>query len=382
VLAAGLAAPKLLPLIDTMSKYPRTVSSREFLDPVSYLLTWTIPSSARSLWPYWHLDYGYHEYGIYVGFLGLGLLVAGTWPAPESMELRAFRFVALAFLWLSLGVLGPWVLLHLVPPFRSQHVPIRFAYPGLLWLAIVSATTFERRLAALRTSGAWSASREAAVLGLMIVISADIARESQQCLAKGFGVHPPTVTARATYVQTFDVPADLSYPEANERAVLGTHQANVGSILCQSFHAFSIDAWKARGARPKGLGARGIGEPEYRGEVFLDSDQGTATFVGWSPSRMVVQVHGAHRGDFLVLNQNFDESWQANGTPTLDHGSVNGYRLEAADQRVTFVYRPRTLGLGLTIAGISLAIGVICSSWLRLKTSPRRSALARSSAKP
>jgi hypothetical protein len=370
VLAIGLAAPKLLPLIDTMSKYPRTASSRETLDPVSYLLTWTIPSSARSLWPYWDLDYGYHEYGIYIGLVGLGWLAAGAVRTPESLELRAFRFVGLAFVWLSLGLFGPWVLLHLIPPFRSQHVPFRFAYPGLLFLAIVSAAWFDRRMAGWRLSGTSNRMREAAVIGLAAFISADIACESQRCLAKGFGVHPPAATPRPAYAQTFDVPADLSYPQANVRAVLGAHQAGVGAILCQTFHAFNIDAWKSHGGRPAGLGARGLGEAEYRGEVFLDEGPGTAHFVAFSPNRMDVQVQGARPGDRLVLNQNFDESWRANGIPTLNDADVNAYRVARPDERVSFVYRPRTLSLGLAMACASVAMAVLCF-WRPKRVTPR-----------
>ena len=355
LLAVGLAAPKLLPLVDTMSKYPRIVSSREYLDPISYLLTFAMPSWARSLWPYWDLDYGYYEYGIYVGLLGVGVLIFGAWRAPVDLELRGFRFVALAFFWLSLGLFGPWVLLHLVPPFRSQHVPFRFAYPGLLFLAIVSAADIERRLNKARISGAWNRWWGAVTIAIATTIVADVAYESHRCLAQGFGVHPPQVTAHPTYVQTFDVPFALSYPEANMRASLGLHLANVGSILCGTFHAFNIDAWKANGARPRGLGARGLGEPEYRGEAFLDGD-GTADFVEWTPNKMVVQVHGARPGDLLVLNQNFDESWRANGTPTLDRHSVNAYRLTASDERVSFTYRPRTLWLGVFAAFVSLAV--------------------------
>jgi hypothetical protein len=372
LLAIGLAAPKLLPLVDTMSKYPRTVSSREYLDPISYLLTFAMPSSARSLWPYWNLDYGYYEYGIYVGLVGVVVLVAGAWRAPETIELRGFRLVALAFIWLSLGLFGPWVLLHLVPPFRSQHVPFRFAYPGLLFLAIVSAANIERRLTTARASRAWSRWHEAAVIALATAGTADIAYESRRCLAQGFGVHPPDVTRRSVYAQTFEVPVDLSYPEANMRASLGTHRANVGSILCGTFHAFNIDAWKASGARPRGLGARGLGEPEYRGEAFLEGG-GTADFVDWTPSMMVVQVHGARSGDLLVLNQNFDEGWKANGAPTLDHGSVNAYRLHGSDERVVFVYRPRTLWLGLAVAFASLA--AVINLWLRSRSLARPTAM-------
>ena len=49
----ALAAPKLFPLLDTMSKFPRTVYSREYLDPISLVRTFTSTESDRAAWPFW-----------------------------------------------------------------------------------------------------------------------------------------------------------------------------------------------------------------------------------------------------------------------------------------------------------------------------------------
>lgn len=361
-LAWALAAPKLLPVVDTMIRFPRHVTSREYLDPISYVLTFVSPEAWRKAWPYWDLDYGFHEYGIYIGVVATAAVVVGTVRAPPDPQVRALRFVGLGLFWLSLGIFGPWLLLHQIPPFRSQHVPQRFAYPGLLFLATVAAAAIEQKLAAVAPE------RRRALGGVLValtlVVAADLARESRSCLARGFGVRLPEVVARARYEQTWDVPADLAYPESNGPAGITVHQAGVGTILCGTFHGYNPLAWGGpdRTEKPLRLGATGIGAPDYRGEVYVDG-AGEARFVEWTPNRMVVEVHGARPGDHLVLNQNWDESWRANGAPTVDHGHVNAYAMTASDERVEFRYRPRTLSFALAMPLVWLA--AIALTWAR-----------------
>src|SRR6185295_17366774 len=115
---------------------------------------------------------------------------------PARLELRAFRFVGLVFLWLSFGKFGPWLLLHQLPFFRSQHVPFRFAYPALLFLAIVAAVAAEERLSAWNMEKKWLVVRNAAVALLVMLAGADIVHESRQALKSAFGVEPRRVVAR------------------------------------------------------------------------------------------------------------------------------------------------------------------------------------------
>lgn len=371
-LGIALAAPKLVPLLDTMSKFPRTVYSHEYLDPISLVRTFTSTESDRVRWPFWHTDWAYHEYGIYIGSFALVAIALGAWRTPKDATLRALRLTGFVFLALSLGMIGPWFVLHLVPPFSSQHVPSRFEYPALLFLAIAAAAAGEAKLAELRERAVRPRLVEVAVIVLACLVAIPIAYESRRSLAKGFGVVLPQVTRHDRYEQTYEVPPELEYGSANGPASVTIHQANAGVIRCSTFHAFNHTTWALHGGRPPGMGATGIGEESYRGEVYLDSGEGTAEIVRWSPNEITVNVRGARSGDRLVLNQNWDESWRANGSPTISLRSVNATPVTAQDETIVFRYRPRTLDRALVVP--VLALGALAVAALMASRRARRGA--------
>jgi hypothetical protein len=375
VVGVALAAPKLVPLIDVMSKFPRTVGSREYLDPISFVRTFTSTDSDRASWPFWHTDWAWHEYGIYIGSFALVAIAIGAWRSPKDATLRAVRLTGFAFLLLSLGMIGPWFLLHLVPPFRSQHVPSRFEYPGLLFITLAAAAFGEAKLAELRARSVRPRLVDAAAFALVCLIAIPIAMQARSALAKGFGVVLPPVPRRDRYEQTYAVPPELEYGSANGPASITLHQANVGVIRCSTFHAFNHGEWKLYGGRPPGLGAIGIGEESYRGEAFLDSGDGGAEIVTWSPNEVVVRVHGARVGDLAVLNQNWDESWRANGAPTIALRSMNAYRVTASDETVVFRYRPRAFDAALVISALALAGLVIAGARASARAKKRGASL-------
>jgi hypothetical protein len=360
VIAVGLAAPKLFPMLDSMAVFPRNVSSLEYLDVVSYVRSFTSTEADRARWAFGENDYGYHEHGIYIGVIGLAACVYGVWRRPPTPSGRAMRFVGLAFIALSFGAFGPWLLLHQLPVFRSQHVPHRFAYPAITCLAVVAAAAIERAIAARRTALRSPWLLDAAIIVVTLVAGAGIAVESQTLLARGFGVHPPPVIERATYAQTFAVPRDLAYADSNGPSALTVHQANVGSIQCNCFHGFNHDAWKWSGGRPAHLAAVGAGEATYRGEAYLASGIGSARIEEWSPNEVTIDVRGATPGDAVVMNQNWDPGWRANDEPAIAVGGVAAYRVAAGDQRIVFRYRPRALDAGFGALAVALtALGAL-----------------------
>jgi hypothetical protein len=357
MLAFALAAPKLLPMLDTMARFPRTVPSREWIDPIAYARMFTSTEADRVRWPFWEHEYGYHEYGIYLGVLGSAALAYGVSRPPADDRARAIRALGVVYFLLSFGVFGPWAILHLVPPFRSQHVPTRFLYPATLFFSLAAAAAYDRKMAGSRRAAA-------AAVAVTVFLSATIARESRACLAHGFGIRLAAAPERTVFEQSFDVPAELSYPESNGPSSAAVHLVGTGAILCSSFHGFNQDAWKQAKGRPPRLGARGRGEPEYRGEVYVDGAEGSAVFASWTPNAMSVRT-AAPAGALVVLNQNWDESWTANGAPTIAHHGVNAYRLAERDEQVLFRYRPRTLPWGLGIAFLAAVASLWGCVWRR-----------------
>jgi hypothetical protein len=135
--------------------------------------------------------------------------------------------------------------------------------------------------------------------------------------------------------------------------------AGSGVIEC-TLH-MSLNVWAPKGVdgRPLGMGARGRDASGYRGETFTESGVGRASIVSFSPNEVVVQVDGAQTGDRLVLNQNFDPGWHANGAATEPYRDAIATKLTAPSGTVTFRFWPRGLTPGLIVFVITLAGAVV-----------------------
>ena len=370
---ALLASPKLLAIAETMALFPRRVASPETIGPIWWgrMFLSSAQSFGRERQP--GLDYLWHEYGQYIGPVPLVLLLWATiGPLRGGATLRSLRFIGWGFVVLALGGrVSPWGLLHLFPPFQSQHVPSRFTYVGVLLLSVVAAQVLERSVAMARArlGPRRSSVMDAGLWATFLLSAALIAREDRRCTAPWFRLPVPRVAEAREFFQYAEVPSSLSYgngdPESpqgvNATPALLLHQANVGAIRCSAFNGLSQDAPAGVDGRPLHLGARGVGDPRYRGEYWVEPG-GVADLLRWSPNEVVLSVRGGRIGDLVVYNQNWAPGWTANGEPTLNHEDVNAYRLVAPLETVTFRYRPRSLPVGLLLGAIGVLLGP--SAWL------------------
>jgi hypothetical protein len=82
--------------------------------------------------------------------------------------------------------------------------------------------------------------------------------------------------------------------------------------------------------------------------------------VSFTPDEVDVRVEGAQAGDHLVLNQNWDPGWTANGVPSVALKDAVSTVLPAGASSVAFRYRPPLFGLGLGTCALTLAgIGIL-----------------------
>jgi hypothetical protein len=130
----------------------------------------------------------------------------------------------------------------------------------------------------------------------------------------------------------------------------------------------SLNIWAPKGAggRPLGMGARGKGATDYRGEAFTESGVGSAKIVGFSPNQVVVDVAGARPGDRLILNQNFDPGWRVDGRAAEPYREAVSIRLAAPNGRVSFGFWPRGLTAGLWLLALTV-VGAIGFYWRRAR---------------
>ena len=192
-IGVGLAAPKLLPMLDTFAADPRHIASNERLSLGALVTLLTHPvqhfhSRPARVWPY-----GWHEWGMYISPLG-AMLCAYALLFGRGTRIVALRLVGVLFVLLGLGAFhrwAPWTLLHShVPLFRSQHVPSRFLYPALLLLALVVAVAIGRLVERRMRRQRWL---DVALVVVVAALGVDVARVAQQPMRAAMWMVPPEI---------------------------------------------------------------------------------------------------------------------------------------------------------------------------------------------
>jgi hypothetical protein len=362
--AFGLSAPKLLPVLVTVGHFPRVIPSNE---PIGLADLWVMLTGHTQsfgehpileiafFWVWW-------EWGIYVGVAGVAALIAGVATGATGAarrELLWLRVAGLACFLLALGGTA-WHLVHALPFFRSQHIPSRLLFPGVLCLFLALAGAVDapwRRFAAARR---WA---EPALLALVTVYAIDLAIVARQATEAPFRLRVPAVErapefaqlqrqpwsygkpdiARRSLRERYDWPAKITYP---------TMLANRGMVRCYGV--------------PPEVHSNVVGsdQPGYRGLAHLAGGPGVARVVDWTPNAVRVEVSGARPGDTLVYDMNFDDGWRADGKAALDTGGLVGARVESANATVDFRYRPPRLGAGLALCAVTL-LGIASAAFVR-----------------
>ncbi len=349
----GLAAPKLLPVLSTMRRFPRLIESDE---PVSLASVWTMLTAhqqgfdfyphlpLRVFWVWW-------EWGIYVGIAGALALIAAV-VVGWTPRLVALKIAALVGVVLALGQ-GIWTALHRLPVFSSQHLPARVLFLVVLLLALVLAAAADtpwRRWAARHR---WV---EPAALAAVCLFGADLAIVSRQATVAPFKLQVPAVTPSAEFHQErfqhyrygkpivpeairdrYEWPAKIIYPSM---------LANTGMVTC---YGVPLE-FKS--------GAVGSDQPGYPGLVFTVG-AGRATVAAWDSNGVTVRVEGAGPDTRVVYDTSFDPGWRVNGQPAQDWRGLVAGSAPAGDSIVRIRYRPVGLLPGLLLFGLTILAWVV-----------------------
>lgn len=359
LLGLGFAAPKLLPVLEVMVKHPRLVDSTETIDLGALVDVLTSHDQDMTSGHAGVSQWGWHEWGMYVGWPVVVLVLAGAVLARGPRE-SALRWTGLLCFTLGLGAFhpdAPWPLLHHVPVFKSQHVPSRWMYPAILILAVVTAAVLERALRRAAWARGWL---ELLALAGVAWIARDVARVARQPITHMFATKMPAIADVTTSFHTEQhTPPNLDYQSEWVAPTLGAVLANVGSIDCGTFPALH-NYFRDHNGHAPGLGAHGVGDRDYRGEAYVAEGTGTATLVRFTPNEMTVEVHAATPGEHVVLNQNWDPGWSARGAKTSNLKDQVSATIDAPDQTFVFRYRPLTLwaGLAVFLASVGAVAGV------------------------
>jgi hypothetical protein len=363
LVSVGLSAPKLFPIADMVRRFPRLIDSPETMDLHSFVIMFTSRDQGFNSRPAPVAWYGWHEWGIYIGWAAFLALLAG------ALFARGRRAVPLKWVGLFLIVLGfgtfheyaPWPLLRMAPIFKSQHVPSRWLYPGTLVLSLVFVTMMERFLVKTRMLRALF---ELALLAAAAWVARDIGTIARLPLAEMFTSHMPTIPMETSEFHTDAHVADKYEYDAVSygQGTLPSEIANVGQIDCMIFPGLNIFVKDAHGII-KGMGAKGRGDPAYRGEAYTASGKGKASLVHFTPNAMTVRVEGGTPGDLVVLNQNWDGGWRGDGVQAVAYHDAVAVPITSPDETVLFRYRPNFWWSGLAV--FSTTMGGIVFAYVR-----------------
>jgi hypothetical protein len=362
-IAIGLAAPRLFPLLAELSRSPRVVPSDENVDLARFVALFT--QKANDPHPV-IMPWGWHEFGIYIGWVPFALMVATMFTFRTARE-RALVYPGVLCLLLGFGRIfsvAPWALLHdHVPVFKSQHVPTRWLIAGVLLLLLAAATIAERWL----DERGWRSRFEVGCLVVAAALSLDIALEAHHVLSGALARAAPNVAeSTAPFHQESVVPPELEWEEPDwAPPSLPPMLANVGVIQCPTFHEQTYErvgphAWALlRGVTPA---VHGRGDPDYRGEAYFEDGPGIASITSWSPNAVTIRYDGARAGDLLVMNQRWDPGWRARDHAVIDEHGLTATRVEQASGEITFRYAAPYLWLGLLVLAATLA--AIAFAWI------------------
>ncbi len=295
LLAAGLGAVKLLPMLAEFSGYAPT--ARIMALPPSLLLTSLAlsgqdPGLAPAAIRYAH-GAGWWEYAFYLGAPALVCIAAGlaaargVWP----LVVPGLCFLALGLQWGGGSVAsGPWRLLQDLPVWRTQRSPGRFLFLALFCLAMAAGPGLGRLFEAARTRFGSTAQIAGALVLALVVL-------------------------------------DLF------AASLPWQRAAVGEPIAPLDH------------RPRPLAVRLPGAFEVR-------------LAGFAPNRLVYEV-AAERAARIVLPLRFgarEAEWDAGPFVPLAHDGQVAIEVPAGAHEIALAYRPPWLREGLAVSAASVAL--------------------------
>jgi hypothetical protein len=355
--AFGFSAPKLLPMFATMSRTPRTIPSPETVDIGQLLVMMTEHNQPFYGKPAPVPIHGWHEYGLYIGWVGVAVIAVGVLFArrPRGQALRMAGLVALLLGMGSFHPSAPWSLLHQLPMFASQWVPSRYLYPMvlLLGLAFVSAVGpwVDRKIG----RHAWL---DLALLVPVMWVAFDLAGVAKETMSITFHLLPPSeIPQSAEFHQELRSPYQYKNPDPHAESVLLAMFANVGVVLAYGTPLFEGGHATARGS------------PDYRGEAYVAEGPGEARIVRWTTNSATVEVSGADPGALVVYNQNADPGWSADGKIAVEWKHlVAAPAPPSGSGRVVFRYYPPGLNRGLAVFFLT-ALVALGLPWARRRFS-------------
>lgn len=343
VLTALLGAIRFLPILDVLSRYPRTMESTDSMQPFELLDLW-----GRWAFPWEHPlhTFVWPEYTAFISPPLLVLAIVGVGVAINQRRHLAWGG-ALFFIALLLGDHGPWspwALLHRLPVYDSLRLPSRFAGLATLYVGALSGFGFSALLRGLTRV----MRRFPEVFGRPFVARLTPWALAVACTAWLFGWSASVSDKWHDPPLSSDPPAESFHfapPELYGYLVASLPRLNQGTPMCYVGNMnWRIGSGMWDGELPQ---ARVEGRRNRAGEVVE---------VVRTPNRFHATAQLIRDGR-VVFNQNYDPDWQTNyGEVVEDRGRL-AVDLPEGEHKIIVRYAPSTFIPGLvgTLMGLLLA---------------------------
>ena len=354
-----LSAVKLIPMLEFIRENPRRIVSMEatevslladiFLsrDQETYYQNtkWTNPIQKISFRGR-EFEYGWHEYGAYIGFVPLVLAIIGLffyfkqyWP---------LFITGILSLWISLGggaFYNLWGMLHKLPIYNSLHVPSRFIMGFIFVVSLFSG------LGLSKLENIIDKKRYKFLIGVMVsFIFLDLFLVNCSLLKNTFIIEPPKIKRNSEFRQRYK---DFNlFPVVSRSSMYAALLNNSGII-----NSYEVSTVKQ--GRIMVEGERG-----YKGEVYLLNDNGQMNIIKYTPNYIETEVKLLNP-DTLVVNQNFYTGWKIKGinSNVQPYKGLISAKVLAGNNKVIFYYLPASFVFGCIVTLLSIS----CLSMFLLK---------------
>lgn len=352
-----LCSVKLIPMLEFLKDNPRKIESSEATEPslvMSVLLSreqgllyqntkWTSPNQQIEFRGR-KFEYGWHEYGAYIGWVPLALALIGI--CFFFRERWPLFLTALILLWIALGngaFFNLWSILHRLPIYDSLHIPSRFIAGFLFCISLFSGfglsklETMSRKIHYKFLMGS-----------IVLFVFFDLFLVNYPLIKDTFTIRPPKIKRYAEFKQRY---RDFNlFPGQVRSSMYPAFLSNSGII-----NAYEV-------VHVKKANVKAIFDPGYRGEAYLVEGKGSLRISYFSPNKVVVEVD-AKEPDRLVLNQNYYTGWKVKKDGrTILAESFKGLiatPILPGHQKIQFYYMPASFLIGLFVStGFILLVAV------------------------
>ncbi|MGE0268496.1 MAG: YfhO family protein [Candidatus Omnitrophota bacterium] len=360
VILAGtflFCAVKLIPMLDFIGHNPRVMSDDSAVS-INVLFHMLLNPDQSILDMMNWLDgyrmglvYEWHEYGAYVGYIPLILCMWGTIKFFEKQwPLICSGLITFIIAMGNSPLLNLWSMLHKFPVYDSLTVPSRFILGFIFYLSIIAGMTFYAFDQYMQKKSNQHKNYLFVIpMALFMLVTYDLYESNSSVFQNAFRVESVQLRENIIFAQRY-------------REVLFYEDYLVNSSIYPVFlsNGGIIEAYEVMQLKQGDV--KVMGEPDYRGEFYLDRPYGEIDQEYFSPNEQRFSVN-LNEANLLMINQNYHQGWKAEvagkKTPVTEIHGLISVLLPPGTYQIRLYYLPETFIIGLIVTALTICLAVI-----------------------